>query len=77
MAIKSKKGQVAGQIPVPVRILLILIGTVVFFAFFPVINGIIEAITATMTNDVVVFLVEMVPYVIMIGLFAWILRGEA
>lgn len=77
MIIKSKSAQVVGVVPVPIRILLLLIAIIIFFAFYPVISAVIDAVVATQTNSVVAFLIEMVPYIVIAGLFAWILKGEA
>ncbi len=72
--INSKVAQVQA---VPLRLFLIVIGLIIFFTMYPVLSSIIDAIALTQTDEIIVFLINTVPYVVILGLFIWILKGEA
>jgi len=64
------------QSSAPIRLFLIFIGLIIFFATYPVLSSIIDSITQTQTDPIIVFLMFAVPYVVITGLFSWILKGE-
>lgn len=66
-----------GQQAVPIRLFLLVIGIIIFFTQYPVLSGIIDAVAGEQVDGTIVFLIKMTPYIVMIALFAWILRGEA
>jgi hypothetical protein len=70
-----KKNKLA-QNSAPVRLFLIIVGLILFFAMYPVLSSIIDAIGGGQTDPIVAFMIYAVPYVVLIGLMAWILRGD-
>jgi hypothetical protein len=68
MKIKNKKGDLLGNI------IIVMISLIVFFALFPAVNEIIQAVLGGLTglSDTVMFLINSVFFVMILGLLKWI-----
>jgi len=66
--IQNKKGDLLGNI------ILVMISLVVFFALFPAVNEILQAVVGGLTglSDTVMFLINSVFFVMILGLLKWI-----
>jgi len=73
MMIKNKKGDLLGNI------LIVMVSLIVFFALFPAVNEIIQAVLGGLTglSDTVMFLINSVFFVMIVGLLKWIYNSVA
>jgi len=71
--IKNKKGDLLGNI------LIVMVSLIVFFALFPAVNEIIQAVLGGLTglSDTVMFLINSVFFVMIVGLLKWIYNSVA
>lgn len=73
MIIKSKKGDLVGNI------LVVIISLIIFFALFPAMSALIDVATSSYTGGdaTVTFLISSTTFFILLGLIKWIYNSVA